>query len=142
MTHTSTTTAIALAAAAAALAAAIGYAFGRRSLGVEAEWAILRLEDAGLRAGADSGNPRTATAAFEKGNTKAAGIWECEPGGFPVSNRLSTETFYVLSGRGTITTSDGAKTDLAPRTFHTLPTGLNYRWDVTETLRKLYILTP
>jgi uncharacterized cupin superfamily protein len=31
------------------------------------------------------------------------GNWECEPGGWPVIDRPTTETCYILSGRATIT---------------------------------------
>jgi uncharacterized cupin superfamily protein len=50
---------------------------------------------------------------------------------------------YIISGTGTITdAADGKTHALAPGTWHTLPTGWSGRWDVTSTLRKLYILTP
>ena len=47
-----------------------------------------------------------------------------------------------MHGRGTLTDkADGRKTELVPGTWHTLPTGWSGRWDITETLRKMYVLT-
>ena len=100
------------------------------------------MKDAGLRAGADSGNPLTSVTSFNSGNNQAIGLWMCEPGGFPVTNRPNTETVYIISGKATIANADGPKHLLVPGSFHTLPTGWSGRWDVTETIRKLYILTP
>ena len=58
-----------------------------------AQWATMDLEDTGLRKGADAGNPMTKHKALpNKGNVNATGIWECQPGGFPVNDRTSTET--------------------------------------------------
>ena len=101
----------------------------------------LQLAEKGIRAGADTGLPLTTVKTFEPGNTKGAGVWECTPGGFPVVNRPSTETVLILKGKGTITNADGSKVELTPGTWHTLPTGWTGRWDIEETLRKLYVIT-
>merc|ERR1712048_873243 len=96
----------------------------------------------GLRPGADTGNPLIATFAFDHGNLKGAGLWECQPGGFPVVNRPSTETCYIIQGRATITNQDGSKVELSAGSWHTLPTGWTGRWDISEKVRKLYVITP
>ena len=110
------------------------------------QWATIELAENGPRAGADSGTPMTRHLGFPVGstnNTKATGLWSCTPGGWPVQNRVDTETVYIISGTGTITdAADGKTHALAPGTWHTLPTGWSGRWDATSTLRKLYILTP
>mmetsp|Transcript_133025 Transcript_133025/g.296690 ORF Transcript_133025/g.296690 Transcript_133025/m.296690 type:complete len:134 (-) Transcript_133025:63-464(-) len=119
-----------------------GFLLGRASKDGPRSWPSMTLKPGGLRAGADSGNPMIAVHGFKAGNTKGAGIWECLPGGFPVVNRPSTETCYIISGRATITNQDGSKTELGPGTWHTLPTGWTGRWDITEKLRKMYVITP
>ncbi|KAL1521521.1 hypothetical protein AB1Y20_021181 [Prymnesium parvum] len=100
------------------------------------------LEGRGMRAGADKGSPVVSMKTFDRGNTLGAGIWECEPGGFPVVGSTSTETVLILKGKGTITNADGSQVALTPGTWHTLPTGWSGRWDIEETLRKLYVRTP
>lgn len=129
---------------AAVAGAAMGYALGRCHSASSAPGSFLaeKLECKGLRPGADTGNPIMSVKAFSPGNTKGAGLWECKPGGFPVVRRPTTETVLILSGKGTITNDDGTKVPLEPGTWHTLPTGWTGRWDVHETLRKLYVITP
>jgi nucleoside-diphosphate-sugar epimerase/uncharacterized cupin superfamily protein len=108
-------------------------------------WATLVLDDTGLRSGFDAGNPLTrhkAFAAKRKGNVKASGLWSCEPGGFPIVSRATTETVFILAGKATITDADGTKHELGKGSWHVLPTGWTGRWDISETLRKLYTITP
>ena len=148
------------------LTATAGYCFGvlqSRSDASVLPYVDIKLEDKGIRAGADTGNPvrvrcclpchfifdattprpqMVKLKAFDAGNTKGAGVWECAPGGFPVVNRPSTETVLILKGKGTITNADGSKVELTPGMWHTLPTGWTGRWDIDETLRKLYVITP
>jgi uncharacterized cupin superfamily protein len=139
---------LAVGAAAAGLAAGwfLAKQFGGDKQGggnALAAWKGMQLKPTGLRAGYDTGNPETCAQAFEKGNLNGAGLWECQPGGFPVKNRPTTETVYIISGKATITNdSDGSKTELVAGSWHLLPTGWSGRWDVTETIRKVYILTP
>ena len=149
------------------LTATAGYCFGvlqTRSDASVLPYVDIKLEDKGIRAGADAGNPvRRCTMllalprlfdamyrrsqmvklkTFEAGNTNGAGVWECAPGGFPVVNRPSTETVLILKGKGRITNADGSKVELTPGMWHTLPTGWTGRWDIDEPLRKLYVITP
>ena len=100
--------AMAMFLAGAAVGAAGGYVLAQS--GAPSSWQAAKLEDKGVRAGADSGNPLVRMKVLDKGNTLGAGIWECKPGGFPVKNRPSTENVYIISGNATITDSDGACT--------------------------------
>ena len=90
-------------------------------------------------------NPHTITHTHNPHTTphlaQAAGIWECQPGGFPVNDRANTETVFIIAGAATITDEDGAAHELAAGSWHTLPKGWTGRWDVTETVRKMYVLT-
>ena len=130
---------------------AFGWVLGRRQLNADkasppSSWSEATLTRSGLRKGYDAGMPYTAVQPFSsaiKGNLNGAGLWSCERGGFPVKNRTTTETVLILEGTATITDDkDGKKHHLKPGTWHTLPSGWSGRWDVTEKLRKLYILTP
>jgi uncharacterized cupin superfamily protein len=99
------------------------------------------LEPGGQRPGADSGDPQLGHMVFDTDGAVRAGVWECEPGGWPVANRESTEFCYILHGRAIIT--DGA----TGRTFEVTagdvivqPQGWFGRWDVKETIRKVWTI--
>jgi uncharacterized protein len=67
------------------------------------------------------------------------GVWEAEPGGWPIVNRAETETCYIVSGRATITDADnGEKKEISAGHVIVFPKGWSGRWDVTETIRKVY----
>jgi len=92
--------------------------------------------------GVDVGSPQVSTKQFDAGNTCGTGLWECTPGSWTIL-RDTTESFLVLAGTGSITNADGSfRVELKPGVWHTTPSGWEGRWEVTETVRKLFILTP
>ena len=94
------------------------------------------LEPNGHRAGFDSGDPKTAILKFD--TEVKTGVWECQPGGWQ-STREDTEVCYILSGRATITDGEnGTVYDVAAGDVLVQPKGWSGRWDVTETIRKVY----
>ena len=97
------------------------------------------LEPTGPRAGADAGRPMTATRVLHDDGPVQVGVWECTPGGWSIEDRTNTETVHILVGRGRITDADGTVHELEPGVAMVLPRGWSGRWDVTETLRKLYV---
>jgi uncharacterized cupin superfamily protein len=82
------------------------------------------LEPTGPRAGADSGDPRTSGIVFFSGHGVEVGVWECTPGGWPILDRPA----------------DGEPVELGEGDVLVLPRGWSGRWDVTETVRKLYVV--
>ena len=97
------------------------------------------LDPAGLRPGADSGDPQLGTLPAVPDNS--TGVWECQPGGWPVIDRPNTEVCFVLSGAAVITdTTTGGRHQLRAGDLLVLPQGWTGRWDVTETLRKVYAI--
>ena len=97
------------------------------------------LEPRGQRPGADSGDPQMSSRDFSIPSDVGMGIWECEPGGWPVVDRKTTEACYILSGRATITDSEtGSSFEISAGDVIVLPRGWSGRWDVTETIRKLW----
>lgn len=100
------------------------------------------LTPTGPRAGADSGDPQTANTTIYASDDGCitVGVWECTPGGWSITDRPDTETCSILAGRATITDADGTVHPLSAGTVITLPRGWSGRWDITETLRKAYVV--
>jgi uncharacterized cupin superfamily protein len=97
------------------------------------------LEAKGQRPGADSGDPQISSIAFDAPADVRVGIWECEPGGWPVVDRPDTETCYIVSGRATITDdATGERYEISAGDVIVQPKGWSGRWDVVETIRKVY----
>ena len=101
----------------------------------------LPLNPAGQRAGADKGDPQIA---FQKLAPEAVGnlgVWECQPGGWPVVDRPDTEFTYIISGRAVLTDgSSGEEVLVTGGDLIILPPGWTGRWDVIETVRKVYAI--
>jgi uncharacterized cupin superfamily protein len=98
------------------------------------------LDDWGPRAGADSGAPVMSGRIFYEGNGVQVGVWECTPGGWAIENRPDHETVQILSGRARLTDADGSSVELSAGDVLTLPKGWSGRWDILETVRKLYVI--
>ncbi len=66
------------------------------------------------------------------------GVWEHPVG---VSTDVEAdEVFVVLSGEGRVTFSDGSVLELRPGTVGILSAGAETTWEVTQTLRKVWII--
>jgi uncharacterized protein len=98
------------------------------------------LTHVGQRAGADSGDPQVSAHTVSNADGIHVGVWECTPGGWPVVDRADTEVATIISGGATLTSADGAKQVLTAGSVVTLHKGWTGRWDVTETLRKVYVI--
>lgn len=98
------------------------------------------LEPWGPRSGSDAGDPETSGIVFFDGHGVSVGVWECTPGGWPILDRPDTETMLLLAGAATITPADGDPVDLVEGDVFVLPKGWSGRWDITETVRKLYVI--
>lgn len=102
--------------------------------------ASMELTPAGPRLGADRGDPRTSVREISNDGAVKVGVWECTPGGWQIVNRADTEVAAVVSGSAVITDADGAERKLGPGSVVTLPKGWSGRWDIVETLRKVYVI--
>jgi hypothetical protein len=67
-----------------------------------------------------------------------SGVWVHEVG--TSVGDFGDEMFVVLSGRGTVTCQNGGRIELAPGVDGLLNAGDITTWDVTETLRKVWIV--
>ncbi len=103
--------------------------------------AAAKLAPAGQRAGADSGNPQVAAQRLAPDAVGNLGIWECQPGGWPVIDRPDTEFTYILSGRANLTDdASGEVIEIGAGDLVILPPGWTGRWDVIEPVRKVYAI--
>jgi uncharacterized cupin superfamily protein len=97
------------------------------------------LQPRGQREGADSGDPQISWTGFDAPDDVRVGVWEAEPGGWPIANRPDTETCHIVSGRATITdAATGEKQEISAGDVIVFPKGWSGRWDVAETIRKVY----
>ena len=95
----------------------------------------------GLRANADVGNPNDASRPLVKVGPVSVGSWSCTEGGWESPKpRTSTETFYVLSGEGSVDDADGTRHRFGAGDLVTLPRGWSGRWDVTKDLNKVWVV--
>uniref|UniRef100_A0A7S4VJK0 (S)-ureidoglycine aminohydrolase cupin domain-containing protein n=1 Tax=Alexandrium monilatum TaxID=311494 RepID=A0A7S4VJK0_9DINO len=89
----------------------------------------------------DWGEPEDFTRPMVKLGSTAVGAWACTPGGFEgTSNRPTTEWFHVLEGSGFLTNLDGTARRFGPGSTVILPKGWSGRWDVLETVRKVWVV--
>ena len=102
--------------------------------------ADMKLDPIGPRAGADVGDPQVSLHTIFNQGSIHVGVWECTPGGWAIEDRSDTETASIVSGRGVITDADGSTRALVPGAIVTLPVGWSGRWDISETLRKIFVI--
>lgn len=108
---------------------------------ISADEVEMGLTAAGQRHGADQGDPQLRIFAAEHGAHGDVGFWECTPGGWPVSDRQDTEVAYILSGKGEITDeTSGVVHSIGAGDLVVLPVGWTGRWDIEETVRKIYVI--
>lgn len=98
------------------------------------------LEIVGPRAGAISGDPVESLLVLHRDGLVETGIWEITPGVFPGRKSGIQETFHVLAGAGTITGADGEAVELRPGVVVHQQDGWHGTWDVTKTVRKMYVI--
>ena len=98
-----------------------------------------RLEDWGLKPGADSGNPMTRGCVLKTWENVETGLWECTPGGWTVEDRPDEESVMILAGRARVTDADGTVTVISEGSTVVFPRGWYGRWDVEETIVKYYV---
>ena len=102
--------------------------------------AEMELSLVGPRQGADKGDPQVSAKVIYQDDSIQVGVWECTPGGWPIVDRGDTEVATIVGGKGTVIDADGTEQILAPGVVVTLPKGWSGRWDLTEKLRKVYVL--
>lgn len=84
-----------------------------------------------------SGDPLTGSVELTTLGGLEIGVWEMTPG--VATDVEADEVFVVLSGEGTVTFEDGEVIELRPGAVVRLSAGEATVWEVTSTLRKLYL---
>jgi len=76
-----------------------------------------------------------------KVGTASVGSWSCTEGGWDSpSPRTTTEAFYVFTGEGSVTDTDGTKHSFGPGCTVILPKGWSGRWDITKAIHKVWVV--
>jgi uncharacterized protein len=87
-----------------------------------------------------SGSPETAAATLIEFTGVEVGVWEMTPG--VMTDVEADEVFVVLSGSATVEFGDGSPTiDIGPGDVVRLAAGTETVWTVTETVRKIYLVS-
>jgi uncharacterized cupin superfamily protein len=88
-----------------------------------------------------AGGPIAAERSFGVVGGAEVGVWEITTG--VVEDTEVDELFVVLSGSARVDFLDEARTvELGPGSIARLRAGQRTRWHVTETLRKVYVISP
>ena len=86
----------------------------------------------------EGGSAATGVADGLSGAGLESGVWVHEVG--TSTGDFGDEMFVVLSGRGVVTCQNGGRIDLAPGVVGVLHAGDITSWEITETLRKVWIV--
>jgi len=68
-------------------------------------------------------------------------VWACDPGVYPRVKDKRGSFMYLLDGAGQIVDDDGTAHELAPEAILILPFGWRGHWNITSTVRKVYLHT-
>lgn len=68
-------------------------------------------------------------------------VWACDAGVYPRVKDRRGSFMYLLEGAGTIVDADGTTHELTADSILILPFGWEGRWNIAETIRKVYVHT-
>ena len=69
-----------------------------------------------------------------------AGVWECAPCREEIDSYPVHEMMTVISGSVTVTNADGEADTYTSGDVFFIPKGTKCTWEITETLRKFYLI--
>lgn len=83
----------------------------------------------------------TISSFFESKDEKiSVGVWECAPCREEIEAYPVDEMMTVISGSVTLTSSDGAEQTFTSGDTFFIPKGTPCTWEITQTLRKFYMI--
>jgi uncharacterized cupin superfamily protein len=102
---------------------------------------LLPLDPGPLPVDVIAGEPATAERVLVSDEGLALGVWEVQPGSWR-STRGDREHEYIviLGGRGTVRAPGSAPVALGPGAIVAFPPSTSLTWEITETLRKFYVI--
>jgi len=100
----------------------------------------LVLDVDGPKPNATRGEPVESSKVLHADAHSQAGIWECTPGAFASRRDGYREIFTVIAGSGVLRDEDGTETPLSPGVVVATPEGWVGEWDISETIRKVYVI--
>lgn len=71
-----------------------------------------------------------------------SGVWECTPGTFRATRDGYTELCQFILGVATVTGDDGTTQTFRAGDTLITPSGWSGTWEITETVRKMYVIVP
>ena len=104
-----------------------------------AEVDTVPLEPLGPRGGATAGEPSESIHVLFEDAFVEVGVWECTPGTFPSRRDGYREAVTILAGSGVLRDADGTEHPLAPGVALAIPEGWVGEWEITSTIRKVYV---
>lgn len=69
-----------------------------------------------------------------------SGVWECAPNRDEIESYPVHEMMTVISGSVTLTNADGSSDTFTAGDTFFIPKGTKCIWEITETLRKFYLI--
>ena len=103
--------------------------------------AAAKLTPIGPKANTISGEPFESELVMSKDDVTETGIWEVTPGVCRGSKIGMWEYMHFVSGAGTITDESGNVTEIRPGVACFIPDGWTGVWNVTETVRKTFVIS-
>ena len=102
---------------------------------------ILSLDPIGPKASPLRGEPAESGKVLFEDACVEIGVWECTPGCFPSRRDGYREAVTIVAGAGVLRDEDGTEHPLAPGVTLAIPEGWVGEWDITETVRKVYVVS-
>ena len=84
---------------------------------------------------------RTSVLALDVATGHKAGVWECTPGSYE-RQVVNAELMHLLAGRCTFTPTGGETLIIEAGDTVYFPAHTTGRWDMSETVRKVYVVLP
>jgi hypothetical protein len=104
------------------------------------ELETLPLKSDGPRADATAGTPEESSHEIYSDERMQLGVWQCTPGEFPSKKQGISEHMHILAGDATLYGDDGTAVVLRPGVSIVTPDGFTGRWEIRETIRKIYAI--
>ena len=87
-----------------------------------------------------SGDPKTMYGELMSQDGIDAGVWTCTVGAWNIENYPVDEVILMLSGKMSLTDSEGNSRELVKDDLFFIPKGWQGKWEVLEDMEKVYVI--